>query len=67
MTGKEMCEAIVRADFLRKADGTAPTAEEIWNSSPTGELVQVFEWYQHAAAFERQGAPPTIRMLSDMN
>ena len=48
MTGKEMCELIVKADFLRKEDGTPPTAEEIWNYSPTGELLMVFEWYQTA-------------------
>jgi len=48
MTGKEVCELIVKADFLRKPDGTAPTADEIWESSPTGELYQVFQWFEQA-------------------
>jgi hypothetical protein len=48
MTGKQMCEKIVEADILRKSDGTAPTAEEIWNSSSTGELYQVFMWFEQA-------------------
>ena len=47
-TGKEMCETIVKADFLRKPDGTAPTASEIWNYSSTGELFMVFQWYEQA-------------------
>lgn len=48
MTGKEMCEKIVEADFLRNPDGSTPTAEEIWNYSPTGELFHIFEWYKTA-------------------
>lgn len=48
MTMKEMCELIARADFLRKDDGTAPTAEEIFNYSPSGELFMVFAWYEKA-------------------
>jgi hypothetical protein len=48
MTFKAMCEEIVAADFLRKKDGTAPTAEEIWRYSPTGELYMIFEWYETA-------------------
>lgn len=48
MTGRQMCEAIRAADFLRKANGTAPTAKEIWESSPSGELYQVFEWFEIA-------------------
>ena len=43
-----MCEAIVEADFLRKKDGAAPTAEEIFNYSPTGELSKIHEWYEIA-------------------
>jgi hypothetical protein len=45
---QEMCETIVKADFLRRKDGTAPTAREIFDYSPTGELFMVFEWYQTA-------------------
>ena len=47
-TIKEMCETIVKADFLRNQDGSSPTAEQIFNSSPSGELFQVFEWYEDA-------------------
>ena len=50
MTGKQMCEKIVEADFLRKDDGTAPTADEIWNYSPRGELAMVFIWYLRACS-----------------
>lgn len=50
ISGREMCETIVRANILRRADGTAPTAEEIWAYSPTGELSQIFEWYEQAKA-----------------
>ena len=46
MTIKEMCEAIERADFLRKPDGTAPTAREIFEYSPTGELLMIYVWYE---------------------
>ena len=48
LTGKDMCEWIVKSGILRRPDGTAPTAEEIWNYSPTGELSAVFEWYDMA-------------------
>ncbi len=48
ITAKEMCQTIVRADFLRDADGVAPTAEEIFNYSPTGDLSKMFEWYEVA-------------------
>lgn len=47
-TGKQMCEHIVKADFLRKKDGSRPTADEIWRYSPTGELFMVFAWYEAA-------------------
>ncbi|RLI34172.1 hypothetical protein DRO66_09240 [Candidatus Bathyarchaeota archaeon] len=48
MTMKDMCEKIVEADFLTDEVGNKPTAEEIFNYSPTGELSQVFEWYNKA-------------------
>lgn len=48
ITIKQMCEHIVMADILEKADGTKPTAEQIYTVSPTGELWQVFEWYKMA-------------------
>lgn len=47
-TMREMCETIERADFLRKPDGTAPTAREIFDYSPSGELFMVFAWYEQA-------------------
>ena len=48
-TGKEMCEEILKADFLTYNNGKKPTTgEEIWNYSPTGELSKVFEWYEIA-------------------
>lgn len=47
---KDMCDKIVEAEILVKADGTAHTAEEIYNYSPTGELAAIFEWYTIALA-----------------
>ena len=48
-TVKEMCEEILKADFLEDKNGKKPTtAEDIWNYSPTGELSKVFEWYEIA-------------------
>jgi hypothetical protein len=43
-----MCELIVRAGIVRKPDGSAYTADEIWNLSPQGELTHVFGWYEAA-------------------
>jgi hypothetical protein len=45
---KDMCETIVESHLLMRPDGTPPTAEEIFNYSPTGELYMVFEWYEMA-------------------
>ena len=50
ITMKQMCETIVRAGILKKEDGSAPTPLEIFNYSPTGELSQVFLWYNQAKA-----------------
>ena len=47
-TGKEMCETIVRSGIVKKPDGSAYTPEEIWHSSPTGELAHVFVLYEMA-------------------
>lgn len=58
VTGKEMCETIVKADFLRNEDGTALTAEEIWNSDPHGELWHVFALYEIAKEFLAFKFPP---------
>jgi hypothetical protein len=43
-----MCETIVEADILRSKDGETPTAEDIFNYSPGGELFMVFQWYELA-------------------
>ena len=48
VTMKQMCETIVSADFLRYQNGDSPTAEQIYNYSPTGELYMVFTWYEQA-------------------
>jgi hypothetical protein len=45
MTYKEMCETIAAANILKFQDGTQPTAEQIFNYSPTGELFMIPEWY----------------------
>ena len=48
ITFLDMCKVIVKSGILRKQDGTPPTAEEIWNYSPNGELFMIFEWYAAA-------------------
>jgi hypothetical protein len=58
-----MCETIVRAGILVKSDGTAPTAEEIFNYSPTGEMFMVFEWYR-AARIALGATPDTPRVVA---
>ena len=40
-TGKEMCETIVEA-WEKVGIEKHPTAEELWNYSPTGELSEIF-------------------------
>ena len=47
-TMKDMCELIVKSKILNDDDGSGPTAREIYKSSPTGELSQVFIWYEMA-------------------
>jgi len=53
----QMCEHIVKADILKKKDGSSPTATDIWLSSPSGELWQVLEWYRMAC--EKIGQIPS--------
>ncbi len=48
LTMKDMCETIEAAGFLCRIDGTKMTAYEIFNYSPSGELMRVFEWYEIA-------------------
>jgi hypothetical protein len=52
---KDMCEHIVKAGFLR-FHGKAPTAEQIWNYSPTGELYMILEWYEMACILLQKAA-----------
>ena len=47
-TMEEMCETIVKAKLLKNKDGTEPTAKEIYEYSPAGELSMVFFWYKAA-------------------
>jgi len=49
MTGKEMCELISNH---WKSEGLNKTWEEIWNYSPSGELFNVFMWYEEAKKWE---------------
>ena len=57
-TMKQMCEHIVKADILQfKDDKSSPTAEEIFNYSPTGELYMVFQWFNEAC--HKIGLPET--------
>lgn len=49
MTMKDMCETVERAGIIKELNGHCPpTAEQIFNYSPTGELSRVFEWYAMA-------------------
>ncbi len=48
ITFKDMCDMIVEAGILQKPDGSMPTANEIWNYSPTGETYMIHEWYEEA-------------------
>jgi len=44
VTGKVMCETISK--YLKKEKGIDMTPKEIWNYSPTGELVFVCSMYR---------------------
>ena len=48
VTGQQMCEAIVEAGLMLKADGTPRTPKEVWEYSPTGELYMVYAMYDVA-------------------
>lgn len=45
---REMCETIERSKILVRRDGSYPTAKEIFEYSPTGELYMIWEWYDIA-------------------
>jgi hypothetical protein len=57
LTFKEMCETIVEANLFQNRDGSIPTAEDIFNRSPTGALGWIMLWYEVAKALleVRQG------------
>lgn len=48
---QEMCEEIVKAGFMKKSDGSDFVAEEIFNSSQSGELWHIFPLYLTAIKF----------------
>jgi len=48
MTCKEVCKVIEESEVLVDKDGNHPTAKEIWNYSPTGELYMLTVWYEMA-------------------
>jgi hypothetical protein len=49
ITYKQACEHIAKAGFLKFADTDQPaTPEQIFNYSPTGELAEIYTWYQLA-------------------
>jgi hypothetical protein len=59
LTMKDMCEHIVKANFLfHKGTDNLFSAEEIFNYSPTGELFMVFEWYRYACILLQEKAIP---------
>ena len=60
-----MCDTIVEADFLT-IEGRKPTAEEIFNYSPTGELSEVFNWYYTALYYKRGDGTITPDQLAHL-
>jgi len=49
-TMKELCEVIAEEEIITKPDGTHPTAREIFEYSPGGELSAIPQWFVIAAA-----------------
>lgn len=60
MTMEKMCEFIFESGLLRREDDSIPTAMEIFNYSPTGELFMIFEWYNMAKAALKEKEDETI-------
>lgn len=56
MTLKEVCEEIEKSQILIRADGRHPTAREIYEYSPTGELIMLNEWYEIAKVVNQKKA-----------
>jgi hypothetical protein len=48
ITIRQMCEHIEKAEILAFKDGSRPTAKQIFNYSPTGELYKIWDWYDMA-------------------
>jgi len=46
---KDKCEIIEKSKLLQNKDGTYPTAEEVFNYSPTGALYEIEDWFFAAA------------------
>ncbi len=46
----EMCKVIEKSGILVFDNGENPTASEIFNYNLTGELWQIFFWYEEAKA-----------------
>lgn len=44
----DICEVIETSGILKKKDGSNPSAIEIFNYSPTGELFMIHEWFDIA-------------------
>ena len=44
----DICEVIETSGILKKKDGSNPSAIEIFNYSPTGELFMINEWFDIA-------------------
>lgn len=45
MTGKQMCEHIVKTGVLKHKDGTPVNPKEVWEYSKTGELDMIPVWF----------------------
>ena len=63
-TGKEMCETV--AEALRKKypdKEDLPKPEDLWNASPTGDLIHVFSLYYWAKFYLKKGRDPTNKEI----
>jgi hypothetical protein len=54
LTWRDACRYISDSKCLKKSDDTHPTADEIWNYSPTGELGSIFDWLALAVIVNKQ-------------
>jgi hypothetical protein len=59
----EMCEVIADSEIITKPDGTHPTAKQVFNYSPTGELFMIWDWYEQAkCVVNAKTKPVTMEM-----